>query len=126
MSEHKIQTTFFDILRLNERKYPRLKWIYAIANGGKRHIKTATALKAEGVKAGIWDVHIPIPKYNRQHGQPVHGAWIEFKLGKNKLTGPQAEFRDHVLKQGYEVAICYDADNALAFVEEYLNITLTK
>jgi hypothetical protein len=73
------QKFVFDVLELNERKYPFLKWIYAIPNGGHRHPAVAGQLKAQGVKKGISDICIPIPK------DKYHGAYIEMKYGKNNI-----------------------------------------
>lgn len=41
-----------------EAQYPGVL-IYAVPNGGNRHIATAVRLKKEGVKAGVPDLHIP-------------------------------------------------------------------
>ena len=40
--------------------HPELKLMYHIPNGGKRNITTARRLKAEGVKAGVPDIHLPV------------------------------------------------------------------
>ncbi len=71
-----------------ERIYPELALLYAIPNGGKRSIKTARDLKAEGVKAGVPDYCLPVPcggfnglylELKRQHGgrvEPEQRAWL--------------------------------------------------
>jgi hypothetical protein len=115
--EHLIQAAFFDVLKLHEKRYPVLKWIYAVPNGGKRNVITAAKLKREGVKAGVWDVHIPVPMYH------YHGAWIEFKAGKNKLTESQKEFRQ-ALTGKYLFAVRYSVDEALEFLNDYLEIEI--
>jgi hypothetical protein len=74
--EHKIQTEFFNILRMSESKNPTLKYIFAIPNGSKRSIGVAKKLKAEGVKRGVPDVAVPISS------QPYAGMFIEFKSEK--------------------------------------------
>ncbi len=117
--ESNIQQAFFQILALNEQKYPQLKWIYAVPNGGYRSITTAKRMKAEGQKSGVWDVCIPISVVD------ASCAYIEFKAGKNKLTENQEAFRDHLMNQfEYEFAVCRSVEEALAFVEEYLGIEL--
>lgn len=47
--EHTEQTALFSRLALYEGKYPELRWIFAIPNGGHRHIAVAAKMKAEGV-----------------------------------------------------------------------------
>ncbi|MEP7076894.1 MAG: VRR-NUC domain-containing protein [Acidobacteriota bacterium] len=117
-AEHREQSAFFQILALNEKRYPYLKYIFAVANGGNRNIITATMLKAEGVKRGIWDVCIPFP-----NGK-AHGAFIEFKAGKNKLTPEQIEFGSAVTDAGHSTTVAYDCMSAIDFVEGYFGITL--
>ena len=115
--ESKHQCAYFEVLQLNAVKYPELTWIYASANGGIRNIKTAVRLKKEGVKSGVWDVHIPLVR-------DAPGAFIEFKIKPNKLTANQTIFRDFMVKQGFQLAVCYDWESAVRFTEEYLGINL--
>jgi hypothetical protein len=79
----------------------------------------------QGQKKGVWDVCIPVHGYN-DDGSVSASAWIEFKAGKGKLTPEQEQFRDHLLHQGYEFAVCRSVDEALDFVEEYLQIKLNR
>ncbi len=120
MSEHDIQTVFFDILRLNEVRYPLLRWVFAIPNGSHRHVAVAAKLKREGVKRGIMDVFCCFPMMDN------HGLWLEFKHGKNKLTTEQKEFQSAMETVGYKTAVCYSAIEAIREIESYLNIRLSK
>lgn len=117
-SEHIHQTALFDLLRLNESKYPILKHIFAIPNGGQRHKAVAAKLKAEGVKAGIFDIFVPIPKGSS------HGMFIEMKYGKNKLTKEQNEFGIFAACYGYDAQVCYSWQEAAKVIENYLDIKL--
>lgn len=120
MSEHDEQRTFFQILALNERKHPELKWVFAIPNGGDRHPAVAAKLRAEGVKAGIHDVCIPIARGG------YHGAFIEFKFGRNKMQPVQQEFATFLIGQNYRTRLSYCCMDAIDFLEDYLGITLTR
>lgn len=120
MSEHDEQVTVFQVLEMNERKYPFLKWIYAVPNGGHRHPAVAGRLKAEGVKAGVSDVCIPIPVKGK------HGAFLEMKFGKNKLTHEQLAFSVFVKGRDYYFETCWSADEALTAIEFYLDIKLSR
>ena len=42
--------------------YRELDCMYAIPNGGHRDVRVAARLKAEGVKAGVPDICLPIPR----------------------------------------------------------------
>jgi hypothetical protein len=116
MSEHDEQVALFNILALYEDKYPALKWIFAIPNGGKRHPATAVKMKAEGVKAGVWDIFVPVAV--DEHC----GLFIEMKFGKGQLTKNQIEFN---LDAGsaYKWMVCYSAIEACHVIGEYLGIT---
>lgn len=120
MTEHQIQTLFFEILKLNEKKYPSLKFVFAVPNGGHRHVAVATKLKREGVKRGVFDVLF----FHRT--KDYSGLAIEFKAGKNKLTPEQKEFQSYLETQGIYTAVCYSVDQALDEIEKYLEIELTR
>ena len=45
-----------------EGRHPQLALIFAIPNGGKRHIGTARKLKAEGVRSGVPDIFLACPR----------------------------------------------------------------
>lgn len=120
MSEHDHQVALFQILELNERKHPDLRWIYAVPNGGKRHPAVARKMKAEGVKSGIADVHVPIPT------SCAPGLYIEMKFGKNKLSDSQKDFKKFVLTKGFAYSLAYSVEDALNAIEEYLQIDLVR
>jgi hypothetical protein len=124
MSEHLEQVAVFDLIRANEAKYPFLKWIFAVPNGGSRHPAVAGKLKAEGVRRGISDIVIPIPM--RDGPKISFGAFCELKVGKNKCTPEQTEFLAFVAAKGYTTGVCYGADEAIQFIEKYLGVKLQK
>ena len=115
-SEHQEQTALFNILALYEDKYSELKWIFAIPNGGKRHISVAKKMKAEGVKAGVWDIFVSSTTYTG-----FYGMFIEMKVKPNKLTENQKAFRD-ALKPFYRWEVCYSAIEACHAIGDYLGI----
>lgn len=131
MSERAHQVFVFDVLALNEKDDPRLKWVYAVPNGGHRHPAVAGKLKREGVKRGVSDICLPFgptPKNdtpNRQMFAPSKkGAYIEMKFGKNKLSPEQDEFLRFVAAEGYAIHVAYSCDEALDFIEDYCGIEL--
>jgi hypothetical protein len=106
------------MLEWNLARYPALKWIHAIPNGGFRNKATAGKMKAEGVKPGVSDIFVPIP------ANGYHGLYIEFKAGKNTLSPVQKEFRDFVISRGYSFYLAYSAAEAMAALSIYLGIQL--
>lgn len=89
--------------------------MFAIPNGGRRQIREAVKLKAQGVTKGVWDIFVAIPSCG------YHGLWIEFKAGKNKLTKEQKLFGENMREMGYATHVCYSVDEAIAALKEYLN-----
>ena len=95
MSEHQEQAALFEWAERVERRYPELQWLYAVPNGGHRHKLTAIKLKAEGVKPGVLDVHLDIPRHN------YHGWRGELKVNNNKPTKSQKKWIEHHKQNGY-------------------------
>ena len=121
-TEHSHQMAFFAWCQQQSKgAYPKLKFAFAIPNGGARDTITASKLKAEGVKKGVADVFIPISA----HG--MHGLWIEFKRpgtetqSEGKLSTEQKEFRDFVLSEKYGHFVAYSYSQAVDCVVQYLS-----
>lgn len=113
-SEHDEQVALFQWARMNEGRWPELRWMFAVPNGGQRAMLTAIKLKAEGVKAGVPDIFLPCPVGG------YAGLWIEMKAGSNKPTAEQRQWLDALREMGYCTAVCWGADEAIRTVESYL------
>ena len=61
-SEATEQEALITWCRIFENRYPELKMIYHIPNGGSRNRLEAANLKRQGVKAGVPDLCLPVPK----------------------------------------------------------------
>jgi hypothetical protein len=97
-------------------QYPKLKQLlFAIPNGGGRSAVTAQILKGEGVRSGVCDLFLTIPK------NQYHGFYIEMKYGKNKPEANQVNFIDHVRSLGYKAEVIYTFDKFKEEVELYLS-----
>ena len=88
--------------------------LFAIPNGGSRHMLTAVRLKAEGVKAGVSDLFLAVPR------SEYLGCFIEMKAPNGTMQENQVEFQMQMALQGYNVVTCYGADEAIAFIKSYL------
>lgn len=99
-----------------EGRYPELKLLYHCPNGGTRNKLEAANLKRQGVKAGVPDLFLPVPR------SPKHGLFIEMKVGRNKCTDNQKKWIRNLLEQGYEVKLCYSCEEAIQVIKKYLNI----
>ena len=119
-TEHAHQRAFFCALQPHLHTHPQLRWMHAIPNGGSRDAATAGRLKAEGVRAGVWDAFLPVAKDN------WHGLYLEFKKPSRRsernggLSPVQHEFGLFVHSQGYKTAVVYTWQEALKDTLNYL------
>lgn len=111
------QEALFQWTQYQQNRYPELKLLYHIPNGGKRDAKTAIALKRQGVKAGVPDLHLPVARGG------YHGLYIELKVGKNKATELQKEWIADLTQQGYLAVVCYGWQEAAEQLVNYLELT---
>ena len=123
--EHNIQVAVVQSCRLLERKYPELRCLMAVPNGGKRHISVAVKLKREGVKSGVSDLFIALPIKGYSHG-----IWIELKAPDGVLSANQKDFLELMQWAGFKAIVCYGAQEAIdaiiAYMERYRTVKTTK
>lgn len=108
------QMGVIDWTNWNRNRFPELQLIFHIPNGGKRNATEAARFKAMGVKAGVPDLFLPVPK------DGYAGLFIEMKYGKNKTTENQEEWIENLKKQGYKVVVCYGGEAATRELEAYM------
>ena len=113
--EEQEQMTVIQWAEYHAAKQPELKLLYHCPNGGKRNKAEAARLKASGVKAGVPDLFLPVPR-----GE-YHGLYVEMKVGKNRLTSAQAAWIEALAGQGYKTAVCWGAEAAISEIRGYLN-----
>lgn len=116
MSEHDEQVALFEWVEVAKRKYPVLELLHAIPNGGHRHIAVAKKLKKEGVKAGVPDVCLPVPR------GPYHGLYIELKAGKGRLSKKQQWWAEKLSEAGYKAETCWGVMDAINTLKAYINL----
>lgn len=63
-TEEEEQTALFSWARIMEARFPVLRWMHHIPNGGKRSKAEAARFRAAGVKAGVSDIFLPCPRGN--------------------------------------------------------------
>lgn len=89
--------------------------IFHIPNGGKRNPREASNLKAQGVRAGVPDLFVPIAANGR------HGLFIEMKAAKGRVSDKQREWLGLLDSQGYRTAVCFGAGQAIDVLKGYLD-----
>lgn len=111
------QITLFSWAQLNMGKYPELKYMYHVPNGGVRHKATAGRLKAEGVKSGVPDVVLPCPRGT------YHGLYIEMKRIKGGRTSDeQKDYLAFLKEQGYKTTVCKGWQEAADAITKYMEL----
>lgn len=101
---------------------PQLKWLHAISNHG-----AGFGRAAEGVKAGVADVFLPVPMITAL-GSFSHGLYIELKrqdsAGKKAgiVSDKQLEFGTDMRQAGYAHEICYGWEAARDVILHYLGL----
>lgn len=100
----------------NERRYPELKWLYHVPNGGSRNRAEAVKLKQMGVKAGVSDLQLPA-------GRGIYGGiCLEMKYEDGTIQKSQKEFLRDMAAAGKYACVCYGAEEAIKTLEEYLSL----
>lgn len=111
-TEHEIQTAF--IARLKLLSHPELALGFAVPNGGFRNAVTGARLKAEGVRKGVPDFCVPVPR------KGFTSLWIEFKRPGGKLSEHQVEYIALLRREDHFVEVCDDDAEAEIIVRRYL------
>ena len=118
-SEHDEQCWLFVWAEGLRLLYPDLNLMYAIPNGGLRNLVVAKKLKAEGVKRGVPDVHLPV----KSHCGKYIGLYIEMKAKGGRVRKEQKEWLEALAAAGHQTAVCWCWGEARIEIERYLNIT---
>ena len=114
-TEHQEQAALFEWAAFQECVWPELRLLHAIPNGGKRDKVTAARLKAEGVKPGVPDVCLPVPRGDK------HGLYIEMKRRRGgSVSADQLKWLENLMRQGYECQVCRGCEEARITIMEYL------
>ena len=72
------QQCLFRWAAYNRGRWPEMKMMYHIPNGGTRSKSEAGRFRAEGVKAGVPDICLPVARGG------YHGMYIEMKRRKGQ------------------------------------------
>lgn len=115
ISEWTIQVMLFQWIA----HYPLIKdFIFSIQNEGKRTLKRGSISNQMGLRKGVSDIFIALPKHN------FHGAWIELKSKGKKPTDAQKKFLEDMSSKNYFTAVCDSFEKAKETIEWYCKINL--
>ena len=100
---------------VDSKKRPyKVSPLFAVPNEGKRGIRTAQRMKAEGLRSGVPDLVIPISndKYN--------GLFIEMKKPKGVTSKNQKEWIRMLVLLGYNAIVCNSTELARLAISEHM------
>lgn len=100
-TEGEEQATLFNWARMQMWKHPCLALMYHIPNEGQRSKANGGRMVAEGLKKGVPDICLPVPRGR------YHGLYIELKrLKGGRPTDEQKDWIEKLRAQGYMAEIC--------------------
>ena len=102
--------------RMRQATAPELELLYHVPNGGKRGKLEACRLKAQGVRAGVPDLHLPVARAG------YHGLWIEMKTATGRLSEDQRKIIAMLRDEGHRVEVCRSAADAVEVLEDYMRV----
>lgn len=115
ISEDVIQAQVVTWAKRQVKVYPELARLFHIPNGGQRNVVVAAKLQGQGVKPGVPDLCLPVPRF----GCP--GLWIEMKTQDGRVSAPQKDWIAFLRSAGYRVEVCRSFDEARDVLLSYLN-----
>lgn len=102
-------------VELNIPAHPELALFYHIPNEGKRSYRTGRELVAQGMKKGVPDNCLPVPKGK------YAALYIELKRKKgSKISDEQRGWIDALNRAGNRAVICKGWEEAAAEIMAYL------
>ena len=101
-----------------ELRFPKAaRLLYHVPNGGHRHKLVAIKLKAQGVRAGVPDLVLPMARGG------YFGLYIEFKAMPPfdaEVSASQHAYIQALNEQGYLAVVCRGHVDALEAIRAYL------
>jgi len=90
--------------------------ILHIPNGEYRTLSSGKRLKAQGVRAGVPDLFLAVPK------GIYGGLWIELKAQHGRVSPEQKEWIGKLKVWGYAAHVCYGWRDAAKVICAYLEL----
>lgn len=96
-------------------QYHSISWaLFHVPNGGTRNSIEAAKFKAMGVRSGVPDLLLLIPRGG------YHYLAMELKCGKNRQTESQRKYQEHVESNGGRYVVIRSIDEFISCVNGYL------
>ena len=112
--ETKAQEMLITWTEYMKARIPDLSLIYHVPNEGKRSVATAARMKRMGLKSGVPDLCLPVPKGK------YHGMYIEMKANRNKPTDGQKKWLTRLAERGYYCVVAWSYEYARDEILRYM------
>jgi len=114
-TEHVEQRSLVTWAALQSKTIRELESLFSIPNGAHVSLPQAGKLKSEGLKSGVPDLFLAIPR----HGYA--GMFIEMKrITGGVVSEAQKEWHKRLSDNGYHVVVCKGFDAAKEAILNYL------
>lgn len=90
------------------------RFVLHFPNESPRHPRYGLLLKNMGMRKGVSDLFIAKPCGG------YHGAWIEIKTNKGRVSKEQKEFHEDMESQNYFCAVTRGVDDTINTIECYI------
>jgi len=116
--EHREQVEVIRWADSQVETHPEFAFLFAIANAGAgAQSGQAGKMKAEGVRPGVPDLCLPVPR------GVYHGLYIEMKQATAGTTsGVQRAWHEFLKRQGFYMATAHGADIAKQILTTYIGM----
>ena len=109
------QARLFSWAAMHTWEHPELALLFHIPNGGKRGKAEAARFQAEGVKPGVPDLFLPVPRSG------FHGLFIELKRqAGGRASKEQNVWIKTLVDQGYRAFVAKGWEEAAREILLYL------
>ena len=113
-AEFDLQCALMTWAKLNEGRWPELALLHHVPNGSHRYRNVAAGLKRAGVKPGVPDLVLPVPR------GAYHGCYLELKSRAGTLSSAQRWWHAQLAAQGYCTRVARSLEEGIAILEGYL------
>jgi hypothetical protein len=113
--EHTEQSLLFAWSAVAAGSRPELASLHSIPNFARVSPRWGAWMKAEGKRAGVPDVHLPVAR------GPYSSLYIELKVAPNKVSPEQLVWHDRLRALGNRVEVCWSWIEARETIERYLD-----
>ena len=109
------------LLRWFKLQYPEIKsLLIGYPAGVNLGVMQRVRAKAMGLTAGVPDLQLLVPRFDKESNKYIPGLFIEMKAPQGKVSKIQKDFHDKLRAQNYTIVISYSSEEAMKEIKEYL------